>query len=310
MIIYYQKRPDMRAKYSTFLLVFVGLFSLTLSAQKEIKVTGKSQVRIENNMTREQALEKAEDLAIINAIENSFGTYVEQNADITVKEGAVSYNIIGSTKVKGEWLGLKSIEFKDEILEQVTNNKNKEKIPWISCTVEGLAREIRPRAMLQTSALLCPSPDCESVAFSDAQSFYLYFKSPVDGYLSVFIDEDGETTRRLFPYLNQGNESAVKIKGDEPYILFSNINELNKFEGRADEIELFTYRSIEYNSIYVIFSPIPYCKPILSNAVMLSDGYTLPKAISTGKFQEWLTECRVAMPDFQAKRIKISIEKK
>jgi hypothetical protein len=300
----------MRTVYSTFLYIFILTFSLTGSAQKVIKVNGKSQVRIENNMTREQALEKAEDLAIINAIENSFGTYVEQISDISVKEGAVSYNIIGSTKVKGEWLGLKSIEFKDEIHEQVAGNKSKEKIPWISCTIEGLACEIRPKATLQANTLLCPSPECKSFAFTDSQSLYLYFNSPIDGYLSVFIDEDNETTRRLFPYLNQGNESAVKIKGDEPYILFSNAKDMNKFEVRADEIELFTYRSLEYNNIYVVFSPIPYCKPILSGAVLLNDGYTLPKAISTGKFQEWLTECRVAMPDFQAKRIKISIEKK
>ena len=292
--------------YSTILFI---LLSLSGYAQKIVHVKGASQVKVENNMTKEQSKEKAENLAIINAIENSFGTYVEQDADIRVDNGSVSYSIIGSTKVKGEWLKTNKIEFKDEIQEQINNNKSREKITWISCYIEGEAREIRQKANLVTSTLRCPMPECETVSFMDSQSFYLFFKSPVDGFLSVFIDEDGETTRRLFPYLNQGNESAVRINGDKPYILFSNANDLNKFNARADEIELFTYRSIEYNNIYVVFSPIPYPKPILDDAFLLPDGYTLPKATSSKKFQEWLGDCRVSTPDFQSKRIKISIAK-
>jgi hypothetical protein len=285
------------------------LLSFASRAQKSVPVKGTSQVRVENNMTREQAKEKAEDFAIINAIENEFGTYVEQETDINVENGSVSYNIIGSTKVKGEWLRTKNIEFKDEIHEQVNSNKSKEKITWITCFIEGEAREIRPKANLIAKTLRCPMPECETVSFLDSQSFYLFFKSPVDGFLSVFIDEGSETTRRLFPYLNQGNESAVKIIGDKPYILFSNSNDLNKFNGRADEIELFTYKNIEYNNIYIVFSPIAYPKPMLDNATLLTDGYTLPKATSSSKFQEWLGDCRVSTPDFQSRRIKISISK-
>ena len=284
------------------------LSSFLLKAQKVIHTKGTSQVRVENNMTPDQAREKAEDLAIINAIQEAFGTYVEQDADITVENGTVSYNIIGTTKVKGEWLKTyKTPEFKYEIQEQQSSGKIKEKITWITCNIEGEARELRPKAKLMASTLRCPLLDCETLAFKDAQSLFIYFKSPVDGYLSVFIDEDGETTRRLFPYLNQGNESAVKITGDKPYILFTNANNLNNFDARADEIELFTYKSIEYNSIYIVFSPIPYCKPILSDATLLPGGYTLPKAISTKKFQDWLSDCRVSMPDFQVERKKISI---
>ena len=285
------------------------ILSFSVFAQKAIHVKGSYQLRVENNMTREQALEKAEDLAIVNAIENSFGTYVEQEADINVANGSVAYNIIGSTKVKGEWLKTTRCKFQDDIQEQVDKNKNREKITWITCEIEGEAREIRPKANLVASTLRCPLLECETLAFKDAQDFFLYFKSPVDGYLSVFIDEDGETARRLFPYLNQGNESAVKISGDKPYVLFSNASDMNKFNVRADEIELFTYKSIEYNNIYVVFSPLPYPKPMLDDATLLPDGYTLPKALSSKKFHGWLFECKITTPDFQSKRIKISISK-
>jgi len=300
-------------------IINISVFTLLLLTAKAqdpinsidpIHVKGSSQVRVENNMTQDQAKEKAEELAMINAIQEAFGTYVEQEADITLENGTVSYNIIGGTKVKGEWLRTdKKPEFKYEIQDQQNGKRDKEKITWISCDIEGQARRITPKAKLNASTLRCTMLDCETTSFMDGQSFYLYFKSPVDGYLSVFIDEDGETARRLFPYLNQGNESAVKITGDKPYFLFTNTNKLNQFDSRADEIELFTYKALEYNSIYVVFSPIPYCKPILSDAALLPSGYTLPKAISTNKFQEWLGDCRVAMPDFQSQRIKISIAK-
>jgi hypothetical protein len=278
-------------------------------AQKSVATKGSSQVRMESNMTKEQARDKAEDLAMINAIENAFGTFVEQNADITVENGTVSYNIIGSTKVKGEWLRTDKKSFKEDIQDQLDNDQQKEKIIWISCHIEGEVRETRSRANLDIKLLRCPMVECETTSFLDTQSFYLYFKSPVDGYLSIFMDENNEATRRLFPYLNQGNASAVKIDGDRTYFLFTNSSDLNKYTTRADEIELYAYNSVEYNFVYVIFSPIPYCKPILSDASLIANGYVLPKAISTQKFQEWLADCRVAMPDFQAKRIKISISK-
>lgn len=278
-------------------------------AQKSVSTKGTSQVRMESNMTKEQARDKAEDLAMINAVENAFGTYIEQDADIKVDNGTVSYNIIGTTKVKGEWLRTRKKEFKEDIQEQLDNDQRKEKIIWVRCNIEGEVRKIRSKANLEIISLRCPMPECETTAFFDKQSFLLYFKSPVDGYLSVFIDENSETTRRLFPYLNQGNESAVKIEGDKPYWLFTNTKDLNRFPSKADEIELYTYSAIEYNNVYVLFSPSTYYKPILTDAVLLPDGYVLPKAISTSKFQEWLSDCRVAMPDFQTKRIKISISK-
>ena len=299
----------MKTTIPAILLAWIFFTPFNICAQKLTSTKGTSQVRMESNITKEQARDKAEDLAMINAVENAFGTYVEQDADIKVDNGVVSYNIIGTTKVKGEWLRTTKKVFKEDIQDQLDNDKNKEKVIWISCTIEGEVREIRSKANLDIKSLRCPMVECETTAFLDTQSFHLYFKSPVDGYLSVFMEENGEATRRLFPYLNQGNESAVKIEGDKPYFLFTNSGDLNHFGSKADEIELYTYSTIEYNTIYVLFSPIPYCKPILANATLLPDGYVLPKAISTTKFQEWLADCRLAMPDFQVKRIKISISK-
>ena len=56
-----------------------------------------------------------------------------------------------------------------------------------------------PKANLEYVILNCPETACRTSNFFDGEQFYLYFKSPVDGYLSVYIDE-GDITYRLLPY--------------------------------------------------------------------------------------------------------------
>lgn len=294
--------------YLLFIFILCILTSNAL-AQKEVRVKGSAQVRLENNMTKEQARELAKEKAMVNAIENEFGTYVEQDVDIKVEDGKQNFNIIGGTRVKGEWVQtIGEPEYKEEV-QEVKISGQAEKVLWITCTVEGYARENHMKAKLDVRTLRCPQIDCQAVEYYSGGSFYLYFKSPIRGYLSVFLDEDRDAVRRLFPYMNQSDESTAQIEGDRAYILFSNAKELNQFDCIADEIELFTDRSIEYNNLYVVFSPLPFHKPILNDATLLSDGYILPKAVSFAKFQEWLGECRAAMPDFQVFKLKICIIK-
>ena len=68
----------------------VGILALLLLtvyqpfyAQKIVKTTGSAQVRMEQNMTKNDALALAEQQAMIDAIEKVFGTYVEQQTDMS-----------------------------------------------------------------------------------------------------------------------------------------------------------------------------------------------------------------------------------
>ena len=122
----------MKITLSAILFTWVFFTPVYLRAQKSASTKGTSQVRMESNMTKEQARDKAEDLAMINAVENAFGTYVEQDADIKVDNGIVSYNIIGTTRVKGEWLRTTKKVFSEDIQDQLDNDKNKEKVIWIT----------------------------------------------------------------------------------------------------------------------------------------------------------------------------------
>ena len=55
-------------------------------AQKIKKVTGTAQIKLERNSTKDAAHRKVEQLAIVNAIEIAFGTFVEQETNLTVSD--------------------------------------------------------------------------------------------------------------------------------------------------------------------------------------------------------------------------------
>ncbi|MBK9357483.1 MAG: hypothetical protein IPN08_08880 [Bacteroidales bacterium] len=269
------------------------------------KVSGEFQVKIENNETQNQAKERAEELAKLNAIEKEFGTYVEMQTGMTVEEGKVNYSIMAGTRMKADWIETTKKEF--SFTEEKTG-KSGEKNIYVKCTIEGTAREIRSKAKIEALSLSCPQKRCFSEAFKTNQQMYLYFKAPVDGYLSIYID-DGVVTQRLLPYEKMINESFIRIKGDKEYVFFENKKNLNSTE-ILDEVYLTTEKSEEYNNIFVVFSEEPYVKPNLEASKPAGDDTFLPKSLTSDDFQEWLASCRATSPSFQDRKIRIRISKK
>ena len=300
--------------YKTILLIFSAIFLtwFSVQAQKIESTSGQAQVRVEQNMTKDQCKEQAHDLAIINAIENAFGTYVEQQTDITIKDGRDYYNIVGTTKVKGEWVETLKEDY-SETSEIFSINKEKEVVTFITCKITGMVRKATPKALIQYQPLNCPDIRCRKTEFNSGESLYLSFKSPVDGYLSVFLEGE-EMVYRLFPYRNQiGKEnSAIMVKADQEYLLFSKDPKYNKFPVQADECELYSVKSCEFNNLYLVFSEEPYVKPMLNiekSSVEKTD-YLLPKSLTPKDFQEWLSDNRAKSQSFLDARIRIKIENK
>lgn len=297
----------MRTNWVFILSIIIFLNPLSANAQKEriVKVEGEILVRIENNESRDQAKERAEELAKLDAIQNAFGTYVEQITDIAVEEGKINYSILAGTKMKADWIRTTDINF--TFPEEQPGN-TKDGIIWIKCSIKGEARAISSKANLDILALRCPQKECEADKFTSKQNLYLYFKAPVEGYLSVFIDE-GEKVRRLLPYEGAGNQSSVKTFEDTPYIFFEKPKGAMA-SADIDELELYTNKVSEFNTLYILFSEEPYVKPILEMSLTGADNYIYPKSLTPASFHEWLSDCRAASPSFQDKKIKIKISKK
>jgi len=300
--------------HKSILLIFAVIFLIWLDVQgqKVVATSGEWTSRIEINMSKEQCKEQAHELAIINAIEKAFGTWAEQQTDIVIKDGRDYYNIVGTTKVKGEWVETLKEDY-SETSKIFSTNKGKEVVTFITCNITGKVRKATPKALIQYQSLNCPDIRCRKTEFNSGESLYLSFKSPVDGYLSVFL-EDEEMVYRLFPYSNQSGKenSATIIKADQEYLLFSKDPKYNKFPMQADEYELYSVKSFEFNNLYVVFSEEPYVKPMLNveKTSVEKTAYLLPKSLTPKKFQEWLADNRVRSQSFLDARIRIKIENK
>lgn len=288
-----------------YLLILVLLtnaqFDYAQSKQKTF-ASGEALVRIEYNMTLDQARDLARELSIINAIEKAYGTYVEQEANIRIQEGQDAVYIIGTTRVKGEWL-----ETKKESQNVFTEGKD----IYMKCKIEGYVVPARPKASIEFLSLNCPVKQCRTTNFYNEESLFLYFRSPVRGYLSVFLD-DGEHVMRLLPYIGMKGsmESCVPVAADREYVFFSSEQGHQYFEGyHADNIVLTTKRSSEFHSLYLVFAREEFMKPMLLEETLRGDGYIIPQSLKSETFKKWLAISRSEIESFQDVRISLVILK-
>lgn len=273
--------------------LFVVL-SISLSAQHTKRFSGTAQVRVEDNMTKEEARRKAEELAKIDAITGAFGQYVGQETNITVQDGRSNFNIIGTTRVKGEWVRTLDVKF-DELPREEKGTFGIVQSLWITCKIRGVVKEATPKANIEYETLNYPSPVSRTKTFVSGDSFYVWFRSPVNGYLSIYLD-DGSDVFRLLPYDDMSSQSTVKIEADKEYIFFSKSH--NYFSNSVDELILFTPKSSELNTLHAIFSEKQYFKPVLHSVYEDEDGNIVPKSLTKSQFENWLAENKTAIDDF------------
>jgi hypothetical protein len=276
-------------------LVFTGLLLVLipfLTLGQDIKrVTGKSSFRIESSMSLKEAEEKAIELAKVEALTNEFGQYVEQQSNLDLKNGRVDFQSYGQTKVKGEWIR----NLDDPKFSYPDKKINGGIERWIECTITGEARKATPKADIDIEILACPDKKCITDKFKNDQDIYLYVKSPISGYLSVFLD-DGISVYRLLPYRSMEGQKSVKIAADKEYILFSSAK--NAFDKSADALQVYTEREVESNTLVVVFSENDYSKPRLNDEKIDNNSFIIPQSLDKVYFEKWLGNNRAAYTDF------------
>ena len=278
----------MRLVLTYMAVLFVPLFSLCQSTKV---VTGESSFRIESYMSLNDAQEKAIELAKIDALINVFGQYVEQESNLNLKDGKVDFRSYGQTKVKGEWIrnvGDPQFDYSDKMVKGSPER-------WITCRLKGEVRKAIPKADVEVEVLGCPDKKCITEKFKNDQSIYLYVKSPINGYLSVFLD-DGTNVYRLLPYRSMDGQKSVKITADKEYVLFSESK--NSFAQSSDALQVYTERETETNTIVVVFSENDYSKPRLDDEKVDQNNYIIPESLTKSYFENWLGNNRAAFTDF------------
>lgn len=320
-------------KFFVFIAIIIYcIYPFHLSqAQQIVRTSGEAQVEWPDTKSRNQVQQEAKDLATIDALERAFGRVIVQGNSTYLTnlntgeqtETRSVFNMIANTSVKGEVL-----EVLNENYREVEGYKiiagNREPVREIKCEITIRAMEITaPPIEFVCFPLACTNINCKTTRFKENDDLYFFFRSPVKGYLSIYLD-DGLNSYRILPYQNMPDkyEGGIPVESDKEYILFSDVEEFDYFKDepvQVDTYEVFAENAQDLNRLFVIFSKEPLNKPKLSEAdarKTLSDkdieeGYTLPLTLESEDYQRWLMKQRAYFKDkMELDIVDIVIDKK
>ena len=293
----------MNLLHSIVLVLLAMGFICPAYGQKIHVVSATAVVKLEDNLSRKQTREKAREQAIHKALEERYGTAISKDSRVKIEDGSTSVQIRGASQVKGEWLETIKESFSEDVRRVKKGSEVKQEI-WITCTIKGKTRALlKPSVKFDFITLNCPEMNCAQDDFDNNSQLYLYFKTPVDGYLSVFLADDKQAYR-ILPYNEMPEQYIhnVPVKADQEYIFFHPDRSANYFEGFpyyfTDEIMLDTEEEQTSYELYVVLSPEPYTKPMLENEIELPGAYKNPKHVPRDDFENWVRNNRMVNTTF------------
>jgi len=276
------------------LLIIMGLLlsCVALYGQKTDKVEGTFTYIIPENVSYEQAKKIAIEQAKIKALADKYGTIVSQTSTMHIQteneKSTTSFSLLGGTEVKGEWLGDRK---EPEISRKQENGMDK-----VTAKVWGEAREITS-AGIDFSSKILNHPDAkrETDIFKHGENFYISFRSPVDGYLVVYLYDGEETVYRILPEYGKDGAGNVEIEGGKDYTFL-----------KDKKLEFTCEKLVEHNHFFIIFSDKKFIKANDENAPKEAK---IPNTLTWTDFQKWFSKNRQMDKNMERKIISVTIEK-
>ena len=288
----------------TFLFA-ISVFATAL-AQKPVKVCGEYTYYVPENVSlaaaKQTALLRARVAGLIEKFNQT--VYMENTSIVSNKNGesSIDFYSYGGSMARGEW-----IEDTEEPKYTIFYEQG---MVVVKASVCGMAKEIKSAGIDLKVHVLRNRWELqyESDHFYSGDSVYLYFQSPVDGYVTVYLlNRESQTVSCLLPYRNSP-EGAVAVKHDKEYIFFhqdpNTNNRYNEFN-EVDEYTLFTNSDIEWNDLYIIFSQSHYTK-----AISHDEGSLSPRKLSFKDFSDWIIRCINKDKEMVVKKFPITIQRK
>ena len=268
-----------------FIIVCLCFLCVDAFPQRTEKVYAEYIYHAPENISLEEAKRIALERAKIQAIADEFGTIVSQSNTTLVSnrngESSSDFFSLGGSEVKGEWI---------ETIGKPEYEINYEQgMLVVKAMVSGRIREIVSAQIDIKAEVLCNGTDLKFARtdFKSGDDLYLYFQSPVNGFLAVYLlDEVTQMVYCLLPY-KSSSEAVTPIEKDKPYIFFSAKHAGDKGHW-VDEYTMTCTNPVERNTIYVVFSPNEFAKANSNNVDEL-----LPQELSFEEFQRWFSEGRI-----------------
>ncbi len=276
--------------------IFLTLFLIlctTVSAQKTATVSGEYVYHAPENVSVEQAKRTAIERARLEAIAEAFGTDISQTNTVAVatvnEKSATTFNSTGSTEVRGEWVA--------DTKEPELTISYEGGMLVVAAKVWGKIRRRNEAAVELAIAVLCNG--IESEKFRNGNRLSVRFKSPVKGWLSIYlVDDNVRRAYCLLPYENEDG-MAREVKNNTEYTLLSTADP--KYPYREATI-LTTDRTVEFNRLVFVFSTNRFTMPITDN------GEYLPELDLTD-FEKWLQRNRIKDENMCVKEKVVEIRK-
>ncbi len=283
-----------------FLLLLVFVLAAQLApAQKIIKVKGHFSYQIPEDISIEKAKQNAIQHAKEDALRKAFNTKISQSTSTVMEDVNGKSNsrmsFASSQISEGEWIET----IGQEITKELINDDF-----FIHVTIEGRAREIK-RHLIDLQYKIMKHPDAtnapECTEFNSGDHIYLSFRTPVSGYLSVFLENRAKgTVYCLLPY-KRSLQSIHKVEADTDYVFF------NKKDARDRTVVPFTItvknNHTDYYDMIIVFSPNEFYKP---NTV--ANGREGAMELSEEDFTKWYNKHRVEDDKMTLERKVISIK--
>ncbi len=244
------------------------------------------------------AIEKAKQ----RALENAFGVDVSSIALSMAREKTEDGSFfsdddffsLGSTVARGEWIET----VKEEILSIYHDG-----VLWhVRVFVEGKAREKSGVPIDLSYAFINNAHDKSNrTSYYDGDDFYLRFTSPVKGALCVYLVDNEQTAYCLLPYMCN-TEGYQTVRANKDYLFFSAAEDRT-----AEEYVLTTDKEVEYNVLYIIFSPNKFTKARDRKSSWNWRRQATPRNLSYKDFVSWLAKTQTADKNMQVRTEVISI---
>jgi hypothetical protein len=311
------------------LLLFLGQFD----AHSQIDViSGESSIDWPTSVSEDVIKKEAKEKAIINGIERKYGqvvlqgnsTYIKNLSNGEMLESQSVFYSSSQSLLKGEFLRMIGSETYEVFSEKRKINGKKEQLRVIKCKITFEAKEVAeqlPQFTVVSSVCESKPLNCKTTLFYNGDKIYIYFKTPVKGYLAIYADyliEGKHYCSRYLPVKENGDlaySSCLKVDEAKEYTFFSQNNTQFSEGFISKEVVLVTNENTEPMRFFVIFSEDPISSPQLSEIPVSQSfkekntGYQLPLGIRSEKFQEWIYQQRAFNKKFQHKLIDITISK-
>ena len=254
------------------------------------------------NVSIEQAKRVALERAMTKALADQFGTILSKSSSTIVKNendlSDIYFYSIGSSDVKGEWL--------ETVGEPTYDISYVDGMLVVNAYVKGKGREIVSPTIDLYAKVLCNGTEerFENDRFRENDEFYVLFRSPVSGYLAIYLIDAANQAFCLLPY-SQQTEGIYSVKANVDYLFFSIKDAPEEERSLVEEYGMTCDKNdVEHNLIYVVFSPNPFYK---ANDSQIKEN--LPRQLSYEDFQRWQVKQRKHDKDMNMLLIPISITK-